>query len=161
MMDWLNPALDGKAWLCILSFVLAGVLSALIGWLLYSKGLEIMVSLVGILAGGCIGYLAYTLFLSGTQSVALLIILPIVGSFIGLYLSYKQADFIMIHGTASTGAYSLLRGISVYAGGFPSEIVVFEMIQEGADLKSVPTTFYIYMVSMILCYFFGAMYQTK
>jgi hypothetical protein len=67
----------------------------------------------------------------------------------------------MIFGTASTGAYSFVRGISMYAGGYPSEVAVFTMLAEGADAKELPTAFYLYFFSMIILFVFGAIYQSK
>ena len=42
-------------------------------------------------------------------------------------LTFKMSDQFMIFSTALMGSYMLVRGVSLYAGGYPNE---FEMMQE-------------------------------
>jgi hypothetical protein len=89
MMDWLDPALEGEAWKCILSFAISALFAGLGGWLLYKKGEFLMVFGLGVVAGFFLGVLIYELFLSGTDSVALLITFAVVGCIIGAILAHK------------------------------------------------------------------------
>ncbi len=43
-------------------------------------------------------------------------------------LSFKIYDFILIGSTSMIGSYLFIRGISLYAGGYPNEFTLAEML---------------------------------
>jgi len=46
-------------------------------------------------------------------------------------LSFKMFDKILIFGTALLGSYAFIRGISLFAGHFPNEILVMQQLSQG------------------------------
>jgi hypothetical protein len=42
------------------------------------------------------------------------------------YLTFVLFERVLIFGTALIGSYSFIRGISMFAGHFPSEIVIMQ-----------------------------------
>jgi len=64
--------------------------------------------------------------------------------------------------TAFIGSYSLVRGISLYVGGFPSETELQKELANGViDWKSFPKTYYGYLAGIIGVSFISAWYQIK
>ena len=66
---------------------------------------------------------------------------------------------VIIIATSFMGSYAIVRGVSLYAGGFPSEISLHDEIQKGVvDFTTFDKRFYIYMgaivVGMVLGVFF-------
>lgn len=56
------------------------------------------------------------------------------------------------------GSYLIWRGVSFYAGGFPNEFELSQMLGSGA-WSSVPWTFYIYLGLMVATCVGGIFYQ--
>lgn len=54
-----------------------------------------------------------------------LILTVIISSLIVALLAVKYFEYIAIIGAAIGGAYSLVRGVSIFAGGFPNEIYLY------------------------------------
>jgi len=84
--------------------------------------------------------------------VVLYIILGVAGFLSAAYFS----SFIEVQVTAFIGAYSFVRGISIYAGGFINELEVDE-----DALKEVGPEFYGYLVGIVAMWVIGSVVQTK
>jgi len=143
------------AWV-VLGFFLSLAAAVVIGWLLY-KFLIVGLLIVAFLGGGIIGYLLYNLlFLGWAKSTALLAILTfgfagaaVVGSFF-----FRAAIIITV--TALIGSYFTLRGISLFAGGFPSEITLYQQIHDGTATYSY--TFIGYLVGIAVLFVLGVIF---
>jgi len=73
-------------------------------------------------------------------------------------------DIIVIISTSLIGSYFIIRGISLYAGGFPNENYVIDLIvnKEYDTLKDVlGFIFYIYIVGWIILFIIGIVVQNK
>lgn len=82
---------------------------------------------LGFIAGYFLGNIFYNLVLIGwVKSTGLFFASTFLFAFIGAFLCYKKRDNLAILTTAFLGAYSLIRGISVFAGGFPNEITLYQ-----------------------------------
>ena len=53
-----------------------------------------------------------------------------------------------------------IRGISLFAGGYPNEFTLYERIKVG-DISAVPGTFYAYMVGMLILIGLGIFIQIR
>merc|ERR1711957_1073949 len=70
--------------------------------------------------------------------------------------------FVIILSTSFIGAYSLIRGMSLMLGGFPSEGMVVDLIEkkEWEQLKLLLTnSVYMYLIGMIIFFFAGNIIQ--
>jgi hypothetical protein len=68
-----------------------------------------------------------------------------------VFVTYNHA---IILSTSLVGSYFFVRGISLYAGGFPDEIIIIKAMRSGVVLEQ-PFTLWIYLggilVSFIIC----------
>jgi len=51
------------------------------------------------------------------------------------FLSWKFEQQALIFGTAFMGSYSFIRGVSVFAGGFPNEMTLFSELVAGQEAQ--------------------------
>jgi len=75
-------------------------------------------------------------------------------------LSFFLAEHVLINMTSFAGAYMLVRGISLYAGGFPNEFTLVEQLQAG-DTSAMTNWFYLYMVCILLVAAAGSFVQYR
>jgi uncharacterized membrane protein len=78
----------------------------------------------------------------------------------GAFLSFKYFDGIVIFGTAFIGAYSLIRGTSLIFGHYPNEWQMILKLANG-ETENVPYQFFIYLVSFVILFVVGTIYQIK
>lgn len=115
----------GEIALCVVSFIVAAGAGALAGFLIHTIR-RIGLMLLGATAGFFIGFLLYTfVFAQWLQHVALLATLCFLGATILGYLTYKYDKLLIVYLTAFLGAYSFIRGISMFAGKYPNEIFLY------------------------------------
>lgn len=81
----------------------------------------------------------------------------ILGGAGGAYLAYKFEGEIIVQLTALVGAYALIRGISLVAGGFISEYTLMEQIKLGEF--HLPGWFYLYMAGFVALAVGGTYWQ--
>ena len=67
---------------------------------------------------------------------------------------------VIILATSLAGSYSVMRGISIYAGGFPGELEIIDLIKSG-KYTSMPGTFYAYMAGFLVLAALFAVWQYK
>jgi len=121
---------------------------------------------LGCLLGYVLGEVIYNLGFNRIQSNPKLIYwLIIVGSmiiFAGLTAWLKKP--LVIFATSFIGGYLFIKGISMYAGGFPNESQVMDYISEG-EWDSVDKLFtwkvYLYLVSWVILLIIGIIVQFK
>jgi len=64
--------------------------------------------------------------------------------------------------TAFIGAYSFVRGISLYAGGFPSESELHaELEAKVITWETMPKTYYAYLAGILVIFIASSVYQFK
>jgi len=61
----------------------------------------------------------------------------------------------VIIATSTLGSYALMRGISMYAGHYYSEVTVIQMIQDG-QIKEIDTWYWAYVVGFVILLVLGA-----
>jgi hypothetical protein len=113
-------------------------------WIGFAGGLFLYSLVISRFAGEYADYaLAATLTLSIIAGVALFCFI------------YKHAFIIA---TALLGAYALVRGASVYIGGFPNEFTLYSELKYGL-LESVPWSYFVYFIIIFGLTIFGIFFQ--
>lgn len=78
------------------------------------------------------------------------------------YTAFRVEKVVMIIVTSMIGSYMILRGISMYAGGFPNESYISEEIRMGAiTWESFPKSFYGYLGGILVCAVIGGVVQER
>jgi len=79
-----------------------------------------------------------------------IVICVIIGGIITMYL-FNHA---IIVGSSVCGAYALVRGLSVFIGGYPNEILIYTELEAGYYTE-MPGTFYGYLAAYVLLVIIG------
>lgn len=120
---------------------------------------------VGVFVLGVWGGIGIALILNNTvfykiNSVAVLwVMIAVFGLVLGI-LSFVWFDYIVIICTSILGGYLFIRGISLFAGGYPNEFTVYERIRDG-DMSAVPGTFYAYLAGIVILIAMGLYAQIR
>jgi len=157
MLNYIDPTQEGgNVGTVILAFILAIGLGILAGWILKKKFFLIGFALMGFAAGFLVGNLLYNLVLFKINSTALYWIVCILFGAAAAFLCVKRKSELAILTTALLGAYSFVRGISVFLGGYPSEATFYEQLKQGT--ATFTWQFILYLVAMGLVFVGGAIF---
>lgn len=93
-------------------------------------------------------------YLSGSATLLWIVNLTIATAFsITAYFFFDKA---IIFSTSMVGSYMVIRGVSLFFGGFPNEYMLLKMIQTG-KITNIDPVFYAYLGGVLamttLCYF--------
>ena len=83
--------------------------------------------------GVCLAMMLYAAFvykLDNDSKIVFYIFLILMGASFAV-LGYYAFNHAVIISTAIIGSYAFIRGISMYAGGFPNEFQLVQMIKSG------------------------------
>jgi len=160
MLDYIDPTVPGgNGGMVALAFILAIALGTVVGLLLFKflvVGLCIMGACAGFLAGG----LLYNLvFLAWAKNTVLLGFCTFGLATAGAVAAYFWREHIIIIATSMIGSYFTIRGISLFAGKFPSEILLYEQINNGT--ATFTYEFIGYLVGIAVLFVLGVIYQEK
>lgn len=143
-------------------WVIIGVVAALalgVGFLLV-KFRKVGFGLLAAWGGVFLGFLITTTFLVSTTWAYWTII---VGCAVALFILtiYVEKHVVMCL-TSFVGSYGIVRGISLYAGGFPSELEIHRILASG-DLSwdNFDKVFYAYIAGILVLSVLSAAYQFK
>ena len=160
-----NTEITMYSWQFWLIIVLALVIGCLAGYFM-----SLITWLPGVVFGGLLGFVLglvlYNLFLRFIQSNPATIfwitmIACIVG---GCIFGYFFEESICIISTSICGAYAIIRGLSIIAGGFPDERQVYELGQKGEwdqMKKLLDAAVYGYLAGFIILAIAGMYVQFK
>ena len=142
-------------WIIWVMLVLGIILGCTAGYFVFNHHEKFLSFLVGGVAGFFLGEFLFNLFGNAIPgNLTLIHILFVVFSIIILIiLAYFLKDIIIIFATSFIGAYTLIRGISLFAGGFPNEFTVIDLKQrdEIDQLKNILTwRVYVYLVAIVI-----------
>lgn len=141
-----------------------------------SIGLGILFGIVGVyyrrifftIMGGMIGFIIGNIFfvavLSHIQwnSTLLYILTLLIFIIVFAIISYFFMKIIIILGTSMIGSYSIIWGISLYAGHYPSESIIIDLINRGEreEIDKLMTWHvYIYISSMFILFIISVVFQ--
>lgn len=151
-----------KFWIVVcLTFILGSLVGYFMSKIYWLPGL-----VFGFLLGVVIGFILINIVLRFNISYPLLAFWTIISiSIISCcLLGYYKEEEISIISTSIIGAYTLIRGISVMIGGFPSESQLIEYYNKGLTSeisKLITVCVYIYLLGMIILSILGMYIQFK
>ena len=96
-----------------------------------------------------LGFLVTTTF--AVSNVYAYYAILVAGAVSIFFITYKIEEVVVIMLTSFIGSYALIRGISLYAGGFPSEASLQEELASHAiTWEQMPKVFYGYLAGIVL-----------
>ena len=110
--------------------------------------------------GFLIGVMLNEMVLYLVQSQAVFWSVSIGCAVIAGVLSFFIYEHVLINMTSFAGAYMLVRGISLYAGGYPNEFTLAQQLKAG-DTSAFTNWFYLYMVCILIVTVIGSIVQYK
>lgn len=144
-----------KAWIIWVILAFGIIIGSTAGYYVYIYYEYVMTFLVGGLAGFLLGEFLFNLFGNEINgNLTLIHILFIVICIIGLViLAYFIKEYIIIFATSFIGAYIFIRGISLFAGHFPSEFTIIDLKSQGEteQIKDLLTwRVYVYLSFIVI-----------
>lgn len=126
MLNYVDPTKDGGSLaVTILAFIIAIGLGVVVGILL-NRFLMVGLCLLAGVGGYLGGLVLYNTIISFfTQSAIALACMTFGLGILVAALAYVFKDTIVIFTTALIGSYLTIRGISMFAGGFPNEFTLY------------------------------------
>ncbi len=121
--------------------------------------------LVGFALGTTGAFIVYDAFLihifehEDAQAYALWAII-IFSSVCCAILTYYIYKHMLVLASAIIGGFCLMRGFSIFAGGYPNEFLIYSEIKYGT-VSSLPSSFYMYMGLMAFFSLCGILFQER
>jgi Domain of unknown function (DUF4203) len=134
----------------------------MIGGLLLAKFFRVGVLVAAGWGGVTLGLILYNTFvykIDGSSKAVFWIFLVVMGLVCGVLGFYFCWPAIII-ATSISGAYAFIRGISLFAGGYPSELEIINYIKEN-EFTNMPWTFYLYMGGFLVLSIVFMIWQFK
>jgi len=148
-----------KDWVVWVAFALIALVSAGLGALLV-KFRKYGIGIFGGWGGVMIGFVVTTTFAVSNQYAFYAIL--VAGALGMFYITIKVEKTVIILLTAFIGAYAFVRGISLYAGGYPSESELHDELEAGViTWDQMPKTYYAYLGGILVVFLASAVYQFK
>lgn len=123
--------------------------------------------IMGALLGYIIGQILYNLALNritGMNQTLLQVIVYVISIGVCIALGILLFNIVTIFATALIGAYAVIRGISIFAGGFPNETTLADLVKrkEMQQLENLLTwKVYLYLAGWALLFIVGLVVQIK
>lgn len=135
------------------------ILGGLVGFLLV-KSRKVGITILAGWGGATIGFILSTTFVIESTAAYWGVIVGCV--IVCAFFAFKTEKKVIMLATALIGAYLIIRGISMYAGGFPNENALHSELKSGAiTWETFPKTFYAYFAGIIVLAGISFMYQRK
>ena len=155
-----SSATGGMIALAVFSFIICLGLAIFAAWF-FKKVRRVGFMALGGVAGFFVGFLLYTLlFIQFAKYVAIYLILTIGCAILGAILAWKFDKTVIVYATGAVGGYALVRGISIFAGGFPNEIELYTQIMSG-QMPDMSNAFYGYLAGIVVISIVGIFTQRK
>lgn len=117
--------------------------------------------LLGIFGGVMGGFLLTTLIGASLSTAAYWCIVVGCGLVAGI-LAFFLRIFTIITSTAFIGSYLCVRGISMYAGGFPDETQLYQLASNHLiTWDTFPKAFYAYLAGILVMFILACVFQYK
>jgi uncharacterized membrane protein YiaA len=148
-----------KTWVLWTIFGACLLVGAFIGYQL-AKLKKVGISILAGWGGVTLGFILTTTFVIGNTYLYW----GIIGgcALVCFYAAFLIERQVIMVATAFVGSYLFVRGISLYAGGFPAEGSLHEEISSGAlDWNTFPKTYYYYFAAIIFCSLIALVHQSK
>lgn len=143
-------------WVVLISSIILGIAG---GFLLY-KCQKLGAACIAGWGGFMGGLLLNTLVFSYAESEWLFWIINISCALVAAGLAFCFFFPVIITATALTGSYFFVRGISLYAGGYPNEFDLIKQLENGV-IPHMPWYVYLYFAFIVLFTVVGMVIQCK
>jgi len=145
---------DYAVWIIFIIWSLIAIISGT----LIAKKRKWGIAIVGGFGGTVLGMLITTIFIVDNDIVYWVIV---VGSgLVAFSITFFIETLVIIMSTSFIGSYLVIRGISMYAGGFPSESELHTMAKSGyMDWSHFPKEFYGYLSGILVLCLLSAYFQ--
>jgi len=144
------------AWLMVACSVLVGLLGGFLAYKLEKVGAALLCAwggfCLGVLLNETCLYLVSSAALFWCVNIGLAIVFGILG-----FVLFNQAVMIA---TSFLGSYMTMRGIGIFAGGFPNEYALINMIEAGA-IDNIDPVFYAYLAGIFVMTIIASIVQFK
>ncbi len=144
-----------KSWIIWVILFIGLVIGIFAGYFVAQNKDKCLALVVGGVAGFFLGEFFFNLFGNkiGTNLTLVHIGFIVGGIAVLVLLSFIFSSFIIIFSTSLIGAYAVIRGISFFAGKFPSEITIIDLTRAGEtdQLKEMLSwEIYLYLCAIIV-----------
>jgi len=147
-----NPS-DGVQWGIVVGCAIIGIILGLA----LTRARKLGIAALAAWGGVTLGLLITTTFV--LESVYAKWGIMIACALILAYAAFKVEKIVIMTLTGIIGSYMVVRGISLYAGGFPDEMNLQEEIKQGAiTWDDFPKTFYAYLAGIAVCALVGIVF---
>jgi len=120
------------------------------------------IAVVGAFGGVMLGLLLTTIFGSLISNAVVYYLIIAVCGILAFLIAFKVEKFVLILSTSFIGSYFIVRGISMYAGGFPSETSLHTMVRDGlVDWSTFPKIFFAYLAGIFVLTIGTTVFQFK
>ena len=142
-------------WIIWVMLAIGLILGATAGYFVFKYYEKVIAFLVGGIAGFFLGEFLFNLFGNriNWNSTVVHILFILVCIIALIVVAFFLKDAIIIFATSFIGAYTLIRGISFFAGGFPNEFTVMDLRSRGEyeQLKGLLTwKVYVYLAAIVV-----------
>lgn len=120
---------DTKAWVYWLVLVICSIIALACSYYLV-KSIKYGVAVLGGGAGAALALLICNTF--GVRNPWIFWSILVALAIVFTILTFKLDNQFMIFTTALMGSYMLVRGVSLYAGGYPNEFELMQELDSGA-----------------------------
>jgi hypothetical protein len=154
-----NNSSQTEEWILWVIFAACLLVGAFISTLLV-KTKKIGIAILSGWGGVTLGFILTTSFVISNTYLYWAVIVGC--SLVCFYAAFKTERFVIMVASSFVGSYLFIRGISFYAGGFPTEGSLHEELKSGAlDWNTFPKTFYYYFAAIIVCSLISFVHQRK
>lgn len=120
------------------------------------------IAVVGAFGGVMLGLLLTTIFGSLIDNAVVYYLIIASCGILAFIIAFKVEKFVLIISTSFIGSYFIIRGISMYAGGFPNETQLHTMVRDGlVDWSSFPKIFFAYLAGILVLTICTTIFQWK
>ena len=144
-------------WIIWVMFAVGIILGCTAGYFTFKYHKKILSFLTGGVSGFFIGQFLYNLFGNriplDVNGIVINIVFVVISIGVMIAVAFFFNKFIIIFATSFIGAYCFIRGISLFAGGFPDEIKIMDLRGKGEteQLSDLLTwKVYVYLAAMVI-----------
>ena len=117
-------------------------------------------SIIGGVGGGALGVILTQVFMIHNETIHTVTVFGC--ALAGCILGYWISKGIIVIASAFIGSYMTVRGISLFAGGYPNEFTLAQMIKIGhITWDNFPKIFFAYLGGMLVLTLIGIWFQSK
>jgi hypothetical protein len=147
-----------SVWIILGIWVIIGILAGVF----IGKKRKWGIAVVGAFGGVMLGLLLTTIFGSMINNAVVYYLIIASCGILAFIIAFKVEKFVMIISTSFIGSYFIVRGISMYAGGFPNETQLHTMVRDGlVDWSSFPKIFFAYLAGIVVLTIGTTIFQWK